>query len=108
MRYGEGVIRVRCKQGDLARIKAAWNRLLEGAHVLVCRAHGEGNWIVRLQDEPAFALSEDRQRYIVTRTLVAPDWALDPLRGAAALEGKKESTGSIAQRPHRHPEAFEA
>jgi hypothetical protein len=84
---------VRCRPGDIAKIKVAWNALLRGQFVLVRRAYGDGKWLVRLLGEPAFCVSEDRKHFVDTRTLIADDWALEPLRGEPlALDDHLRST----------------
>lgn len=100
--------KLRCKPGDLARIRKAWNTLLEGKLVLVRRAYSDTEWLVCLFDGPAFALSEDRQRYVATQTLIADDWALVPLTGERAIPCGKEATGSAALLARSRLEACEA
>ena len=68
-----------CKAGELARIKTARNKFLEGKLVLVrCRYSGT-EWVVKMLEGPALARSEDRSRYVVTSVLIADEWALEPL-----------------------------
>lgn len=100
--------KLRCKPGDLAQIRMAWNVLLEGKLVLVRRAYSDTEWLVCLFDGPAFALSEDRQRYVATQTLIADDWALEPLTGERVLPCRKEATGSVDRLARFRLEACEA
>lgn len=96
---------LRCKPGDLARIRRAWNELLKGRLVLVRRAYSETEWLVRVLDGPAFGVSEDRRRYVVTQTLIAEDWALEPLSGEQQPKSEDAAMDSSARWARFHPEA---
>lgn len=89
--------KLRCRPGDLARIRKAWNGLLEGRLVLVRHSYSETEWLVRVLDGPAFGLSEDRRRYVVTQTLIADDWALEPLGREPQPPNADAVTDSVAQ-----------
>ncbi|VVE90429.1 hypothetical protein PBR20603_04413 [Pandoraea bronchicola] len=94
--------KLRCKPGDLARIKKAWNELLEGRLVFIRRAYSATEWLVYLLDGPAFSVSEDRCHLVVARSMIADDWALEPVGGQRASE-EDEVTDS-AYLPARRPE----
>lgn len=81
----EATTSLRCRPGDLARIKKAWNVTLVDQIVLIRRPYTDSEWFVTLLAGPALAFSEDRSRLIVTRTMIADDWALEPLRGERSL-----------------------
>lgn len=100
--------KLRCKPGDLARIRKAWNRLLEGRLVFVRRAYSKTEWVVCLLDGPAFTLGEDCRRYIATRNLIADDWALEPLVGEHHIPRAERATGLGAPEVHSRLEACEA
>lgn len=68
-----------CRAGELARIKMARNKFLEGKLVLVRSRYSATEWIVKMLDGPTLARSEDRSRYVVTSILIADEWALEPL-----------------------------
>ncbi len=87
---------LRCKPGDLARIKKAWNELLEGRLVFIRRAYSSTEWLVYLLDGPAFSVSEDRCHLVVARSMIADDWALEPV-GGQHRKLAEEATDSIGQ-----------
>lgn len=86
-----------CKAGELARIKTARNKFLEGKLVLVRGRYSATEWVVRMLDGPALVRSEDRSRYVVTSILIADEWALEPLSriGCSAIG---DATGALAAR----------
>ena len=96
-----GSSQLRCKPGDLARIKKAWNELLEGRLVFIRRAYSATQWMVYLLDGPAFAISEDRCHMVVARAMIADDWALEPI-GGVRQDGSEDVKDS-ASRPTRLP-----
>lgn len=98
---------VRCKPGDLARIKKAWNELLEGRLVFIRRAWSETEWLVYLLDGPAFSVSEDRCHLVVARAMIADDWALEPIGGARRAD-TDSVTDSVDQSVRRPREAIAA
>lgn len=102
-----GSSRLRCKPGDLARIKKAWNELLEGRLVFIRRAYSETEWLVYLLDGPAFSMSEDRCHMVVARAMIADDWALEPIGGARDEEAD-DVTDSDDQSVRHPQEASEA
>ncbi|VVE68900.1 hypothetical protein PAN31117_03133 [Pandoraea anapnoica] len=87
---------LRCKPGDLARIKKAWNELLEGRLVFIRRSYSSTEWLVYLLDGPAFSVSEDRCHLVVARSMIADDWALEPI-GGQRREPSEEATDSVCQ-----------
>lgn len=93
---------LRCRPGDLAKIKSAWNQLLVGKLVVVRRSYSESEWVVRLLDLPALAISEDRKGHVITKTIIAGDWALEPLRDVPLQAECFMNEGAQAD-PHRHP-----
>ncbi len=100
-----GASQIRCKPGDLARIKKAWNELLEGRLVFIRRAYSSTEWLVYLLDGPAFAVSEDRCHLVVARAMIADDWALEPLHGTRP-ESAGDVTDSGDQLVHRPAEVI--
>lgn len=99
--------KLRCKPGDLARIKKAWNELLEGRLVFIRRAYSATEWLVYLLDGPAFSVSEDRCHLVVARSMIADDWALEPIGGTCHDEAD-DLTDSTDQSVRRPVEAFAA
>lgn len=91
---------LRCKPGDLARIRKAWNELLEGRLVFIRRAYSSTEWLVYLLDGPAFSVSEDRCHLVVARSMIADDWALEPVGGQIAGDAV-EVTDSVDRSAHR-------
>lgn len=75
----EGKAGLRCRPGDLARIKEAWNELLRGSLVLIQYQYSRDRWMTLLLDEPALTLNEDYTGFVATRRLIAADDALIPL-----------------------------
>ncbi|RQZ50905.1 hypothetical protein DIE17_03775 [Burkholderia sp. Bp9099] len=71
---------LRCKPGDLARIKEAWNPALIGRVVLVKAAHSETEWVVTLLGEPGVTLTKSRKRIVASNCALAYDAALEPIR----------------------------
>lgn len=84
----EAHTRLRCRPGDLARIKTSWNSLLVGRIAFVRSAYSETEWVIALLGEPALVPNPDGTRIIAARLIIADDWALEPLtsvsRGASA------------------------
>ncbi|BET09407.1 hypothetical protein THI4931_04490 [Pandoraea sputorum] len=101
-----GSSQLRCKPGDLARIKKAWNELLEGRLVFIRRSYSATQWMVYLLDGPAFAISEDRCHLVVARAMIADDWALEPI-GGVREDDDEDATDSANQRTRLPLEAFE-
>ena len=99
--------RLRCKPGDLARIKKAWNELLEGRLVFIRHAYSATEWLVYLLDGPAFSISEDRCHMVVSRSMIADDWALEPISGQREPD-VQQTTDSDAQLVLRLEAAFGA
>lgn len=98
----------RCKPGDLARIKRAWNALLVGELVFV-RSYLPGNmWLVSLLGEPALGVGADRKRLVITRTLIADDAALEPLDSWREINSLEAVTGSGEREARPDSEAYEA
>ncbi|HDR9802416.1 TPA: hypothetical protein QDC55_003290 [Burkholderia cenocepacia] len=89
---------LRCRPGDLARIKSAWNTLLIGKIVLVRSAYTDSEWLVTLLDNPALTIRENRTGFVVTRAFIADDWSLEPLRGVEQANEQHEE--SAFQRMH--------
>lgn len=96
-----GSSQLRCKPGDLARIKKAWNELLEGRLVFIRRPYSATQWMVYLLDGPAFAISEDRCHMVVARAMIADDWALEPIGGVRGdnCEGATDSASQQTRLP---------
>lgn len=96
-------IRLRCRPGDLVRIKTSWNSLLVGRSAFVRRAYSECEWVINLLGEPALVPSEDGARIIAARSIIADDWALEPLVAIGAEWSERElSCSSVrAARPQR-------
>lgn len=70
---------LRCKPGDLARIKYAWNQALVGRLVLVGEAHSTTEWKVTLLGSAGVTLTKDRRRLTAGNRMLAYDSALEPL-----------------------------
>lgn len=104
----EGTMRLQCRPGDLAKIKRAWNALLVGKLVHVRRVHEGNKWLVSLLGEPALGVGEDRQRFVMTRTLIADDSALEPVGERAELDCRAAVKGSAMREARPDSEAFEA
>lgn len=96
-----GASQLRCKPGDLARIKKAWNELLEGRLVFIRRAYSSTEWLVYLLDGPAFGVSEDRCHLVVARAMIADDWALEPIGGVR--DDEREEVKGSSERQVRLP-----
>ncbi|ARK80994.1 hypothetical protein BOC40_11725 [Burkholderia pseudomallei] len=90
----EAKIRLRCRPGDLVRIKSSWNSLLVGRSAFVRRAYSECEWVINLLGEPALVPSEDGARIIVARSIIADDWALEPLIAIDTGSSARELTCS--------------
>lgn len=103
----EAAIRLRCRPGDLARIKSSWNSLLVGRTVFVRRAYSDCEWIIALLGEPALVPSEDGARVIAARSIIADDWALEPIIGVDAGDRERELIYSSAPAAHPLREAVE-
>ncbi len=92
---GEAQATARYKPGEMARIKIARNKLLEGKVVLIRSRYSATEWVVRMLDMPALVMAEDRSHYVATRALIADEWALEPLCRSGARSS--EITDSTAQ-----------
>ncbi|MGQ7905007.1 hypothetical protein [Burkholderia sp. BC1] len=92
-----GVRGLRCRPGDLARIKEAWNPALIGRIVLVKAAHSETEWVVTLLGAPGVTLTKDRNRLVACNRGLAYDSALEPIRAVKpdwmgrAMAGSEEA-----------------
>lgn len=75
----------RCRAGDFARIKVAWNGLLVGAVVLVKGLLPYGRWETVVVGDPALGISTQAGRFVVTRLWRAEDKDLDPIGDEEAL-----------------------
>lgn len=89
---------LRCRPGDLVRIKSSWNSLLVGRAAFVRRAYSECEWVINLLGEPALVPSEDGTSIIAARSIIADDWALEPLAGidCCSVRGLTCSSGRAA------------
>ncbi|WP_157378074.1 hypothetical protein [Burkholderia ubonensis] len=76
--------RLRCRPGDLAKVKASTNSALVGAVVLIERLRADGRWDVVL-DRPAFGLTAQGRRPVVTWEFTFKDESLEPLAQENAL-----------------------
>lgn len=101
----EAKSRLRCRPGDLARIKLSWNSLLVGRTAFVRKAYSQSEWIISLLGEPALVPSEDGTRIIAARSIIADDWALEPLMRLSGGDCEHELTRSIAPAALHHWEA---
>ena len=101
----EAKSRLRCRPGDLARIKLSWNSLLVGRTAFVRKAYSQTEWIISLLGEPALVPSEDGTRIIAARSIIADDWALEPIVGMDASGGDRQLTYSSAQAARHQREA---
>lgn len=72
--------RLRCRPGDLAKIKEAWNPALVGRIVLIKAAHSRTEWVVTLLGEPGVTLTKNRKRVATSNCALAYDSALEPIR----------------------------
>lgn len=97
--------RLRCRPGDLVRIKSSWNSLLVGRSAFVRRAYSECEWVIALLGEPALVPSEDGTRIIAARSIIADDWALEPIVGTDASNSGRELTYSSVQAARHQREA---
>ncbi|SDV47933.1 hypothetical protein SAMN05216551_10410 [Chitinasiproducens palmae] len=70
---------MRCKPGDLALIKNAWNKALVGRLVVIGSAHSATEWNVTLVGEPGLTLTKNRRRLTAARRMLAYDAALEPI-----------------------------
>ncbi|NIE82670.1 hypothetical protein F3J11_03590 [Burkholderia sp. Cy-647] len=70
---------LRCKSGDLARIKHAWNQSLVGRLVVVGAQHSSTEWNVTLLGEPGVTLTKDRSRLTAAHRMLSYDAALEPI-----------------------------
>lgn len=70
----------RCKPGDIAKIKEAWNPALIGRIVLIKAAHSDTEWLVTLLGEPGLTLTKNRKRIVASNRALAYDSALEPIR----------------------------
>lgn len=71
---------LRCKPGDLAKVKTAWNPALIGRIVLIKAAHSKTEWVVTLLGEPGVTLTKNRKRIAASNCALAYDAALEPIR----------------------------
>ncbi|PJO24882.1 hypothetical protein EFP18_23450 [Burkholderia glumae] len=71
---------LRCKPGDLARIKYAWNQALVGRIVLVEAAHSTTEWRVTLLGAAGVTLTKNRRRLTAGNRMLAYDAALEPIQ----------------------------
>ncbi|AWY60064.1 hypothetical protein A8H35_18505 [Burkholderia thailandensis] len=76
----ESTARPRCRPGDLAKVKEAWNPALIGRIVLIKAAHSETEWAVTLLGEPGVTLTKNRKRVVASNCALAYDSALEPIR----------------------------
>ncbi|KVH53094.1 hypothetical protein WJ38_02825 [Burkholderia ubonensis] len=83
--------------GDVVRIRKAWNALLAGKMVMILGAHSTTEWVISLLEGPALSVSEDRRGYVVTRTMIADDWALEPLGRAPRRRHMETVTDLVVQ-----------
>ncbi|VWB97780.1 hypothetical protein BLA15816_04725 [Burkholderia lata] len=91
--------RLRCKPGDLARIKYAWNQSLVGRIVVIGDRHSATEWNVTLIGGAGVTLTKDRRLMTATSKLLAYDEALEPI---GLLEGVEEGV-TVAGEPDGRP-----
>lgn len=92
---------LRCKPGDLARIKAAWNPALIGRIVLIKAAHSEAEWVVSLIGEPGVTLTKNRKRIAASNFALAYDSALEPIPTTEAADGQAVTAVDVEGRRRR-------
>lgn len=97
-------IPLRCRPGDLARIKSSWNSLLVGRTALVRKPYSESEWVISIVGDPALVPSEDGSRIIAARLIIADDWALEPLARVFCNNRESWLTYLSAPTPLRLPE----
>lgn len=89
---------LRCRPGDLAKIKEAWNPALVGRIVLIKAAHSRTEWVVTLLGEPGVTLTKNRKRIAASNCALAYDSALEPIRA----DGSKRGDVTVAGEEDRH------
>ncbi|KOE23103.1 hypothetical protein [Burkholderia multivorans] len=102
MKRETGVRGLRCRPGELARIKEAWNPALIGRIVLVKAAHSETEWVVMLLGEPGITLTKNRKRIAASNCVLAYDSALEPIRAVEAGTGDEITAADVEGRRRRH------
>lgn len=100
--------RLRCKPGDLARIKYAWNQSLVGRIVVIGDRHSATEWNVTLLGGVGVTLTKDRRSMTATSRLLAYDAALEPLELPGEIEGAITAAGEPDGRPWPHPDFLES
>ena len=94
-------VRLRCRPGDLATIKEAWNPALIGRVVLIKAAHSPTEWMVTLLGEPAVTLTKNRKRIATSNCVLAYDSALEPIRAVEAGTGDEITAADVEGRRRR-------
>lgn len=91
---------LRCRPGDLAKIKEAWNPALVGRIVLIKAAHSSTEWGVTLLGEPGVTLTKNRMRIAAGNCALAYESALEPIRANGS--GKRgDATAAGEEDRHR-------
>ncbi|OXI89312.1 hypothetical protein CFB50_08475 [Burkholderia sp. AU33423] len=86
MNRGTNASGLRCRPGDLAKVKEAWNPALVGRIVLIKAAHSRTEWVVTLLGEPGVTLTKNRKRMAASSCVLAYDSALEPIRAVGSDE----------------------
>lgn len=100
--------RLRCKPGDLARIKYAWNQSLVGRLVVIGEQHSSTEWNVTLLGGVGVTLTKDRRQMTATSRLLAYDAALEPLGQLDEMDDAVMVEGERDARPSPHPDFSES
>ncbi|MCA8492584.1 hypothetical protein [Burkholderia arboris] len=100
--------RLRCKPGDLARIKYAWNQSLVGRIVVIGDRHSATEWNVTLIGVAGVTLTKDRRLMTATSRLLAYDEALEPLGLLDGVEEEVTVEGVPDARPLPRPDFSES
>lgn len=99
---------LRCKPGDLARIKYAWNQSLVGRIVIIGDAHSSTEWNVTLLGDAGVTLTKDRKRMTAANRLLAYDAALEPISVADGLLEEFTAEGEPDDHPSPRPDFSES
>ncbi|AQQ34574.1 hypothetical protein A8E95_11680 [Burkholderia cenocepacia] len=97
---------LRCRPGDLAKVKEAWSPALVGRIVLIKAAHSRTEWVVTLLGEPGVTLTKNRKRITAGNCALAYDSALEPIRAAGPSE--RGDLMAAGEEGHHHQRSLAA
>lgn len=97
---------LRCRPGDLAKVKEAWNPALVGRIVMIKAAHSRTEWVVTLLGEPGVTLTKKRKRLAASNCALAYDAALEPIRALGS--GRNGEVTAVSEEDRHRQRGFAA